>query len=78
MPLPPTETEKGDKSNRYYLLKYGSFAFQLLVVLVLVIFLGVKLDKKIGSDFLLFSWLFPLVVILGMIIKVLKDTARKK
>jgi hypothetical protein len=78
MPPRPTDRDNDRKSNRYYLIKYGSFAFQLLAILVLVIFLGITLDKKIGSNFLLFSWLFPLLVILGMIVKVLKDTAQKK
>jgi hypothetical protein len=43
-----------------------------------VIFLGVQLDKLIGISFSLFSFLFPLIVVIVMIVKVVKDTAGKK
>jgi uncharacterized integral membrane protein len=78
MPRPQIKSQKQNKSNRYYLLRYGSLAFQLLFLLLVVIFLGIQLDKKTGLSYSLFSWLFPIIVVVVMIVKVLKDTANKK
>ena len=78
MPHPPNDSEKVRKSNRYFLLKYGSFAIQLLAALLLSIIVGMKVDDIISPDFLLLTWLLPLFIVVGMIIKVMKDTARKK
>ena len=77
MPPLPTKKVQDKKSNRYYLLRYGSIAFQLTIALLVVIFLGVQVDKFIHLSFMLFSWLFPLFLVVGMIIKVIKDTSGK-
>jgi hypothetical protein len=78
MPRPQIKSQKENKSNRYYLFRYGSFTFQLLFLLLVVIFFGVQLDKLTGISFSLFSFLFPLIVVIVMIVKVVKDTAGKK
>jgi len=78
MPPPQIKPKKENKSNRYYLLRYGGFAFQLFSLLLVVVFLGVQLDNVTGLGFSLFSFLFPLIAVIVMIIKVLKDTSPKK
>jgi hypothetical protein len=65
------------KSNKQLLLEYSGFAFQLLVVIGIAVYAGLYVDKWIKIKFPLFLWLLPLIVIIGMIIKVIKDTSRK-
>jgi len=41
------------------------------------LYLGIKADAWLGINFPLLSWLLPLLVIIGMIIKLLKETGKK-
>lgn len=68
--------EKG-KSNKALLLSYAGFAFQLMAALGLATYAGWWIDKWIKWNFYLFIWLLPLIVIIGMIVKVIKDTSKK-
>lgn len=68
--------EKG-KSNKALLLSYAGLAFQLLAGIGLATYAGSWVDKWIKSNFPLFVWLLPLIVIIGMIVKVIKDTSKK-
>jgi len=78
MPLRPTDPGKEDHSNRYYLLRYGGMAFQLLAALLLSILAGIKIDKWLMGNSDLFRWLLPLVVVVGLVVKVWKDTSPRK
>jgi Na+/glutamate symporter len=69
--------ENKQKSNKQLLLEYSGLAFQLLVIIGLAIYAGFYLDKWIKTGVPLFLWLLPLIVIVGMIIKVIKDTSKK-
>lgn len=68
---------KKQKSNKALLLSYAGLAFQLLAGIGLATYAGWWLDKWIKSGFPLFIWLLPLIVIIGMIIKAVKDTSKK-
>ena len=70
--------EKKNYSNRDLLIKYSSLGAQLLAGLIVAVFAGKWLDKKIALSFPLFIWLFPLLVILGMIFNAVRDTSKKK
>ena len=70
--------EKKNYSNRDLLIKYSSLGAQLLAGLIVAVFAGKWLDKKIALSFPLCIWLFPLLVILGMIFNVVRDTSKKK
>ena len=70
--------EKKNYSNRDLLIKYSSLGVQLLAGLIVTVFAGKWLDKKIGFSFPLCIWLFPLLVILGMIFNAVRDTSKKK
>ena len=70
--------EKKNYSNRDLLIKYSSLGAQLLAGLIVAVFAGKWLDKKIALSFLLCIWLFPLLVILGMIFNAVRDTSKKK
>ncbi len=59
------------------LLKYASMASQFFVAIGLGVFAGIKLDEWLKISFPLLVWLLPLLLILGMILKVLIDTNKK-
>ena len=65
------------RSNKQILLSYANLAFQLLVSIGIATYAGLWMDRWIKMDFPLFIWLLPLVVIIGMIIKAVKDTSKK-
>ena len=56
--------------------KYAGMAFQFLAVIGVAVWLGWQIDKRRSSDFPLFTTLFPLVVIIGLIVKAIRDTGR--
>lgn len=70
-----TETKK---SNNNILWRYAGMGAQILVSLGLALFIGLKLDAWIRTPFPLLVWLLPLLVIIGMIIKTIKDTSKPK
>lgn len=51
---------------------------QILVSLGLAVFIGLKLDSWIGTSFPILVWLLPLLVIIGMIIKTIRDTSKTR
>lgn len=59
------------------LMQYAGYAAQLLVGLGLAVWAGIWLDKKIHIGFPLLIWLLPLLLLIGMMIKVVKDTSKK-
>ena len=58
-------------------MKYAGMGMQFLVSLGLAVFIGLKLDEKLHFSFPLLVWLFPLLVIIGIIVKTIKDTGKK-
>ncbi len=63
--------------GRKLLLQYAGFATQLLVGLGLGVFIGHWIDKKISIPIPVFTWLLPLLILLVMFWKVMKDTSKK-
>lgn len=66
------------KTNDSLLWKYAGFATQLAVALALVVYLGIKADTWIGFKNPVLVWTLPLLIIVVLIYKVIKDTAPKK
>ncbi len=67
------------KNNDNKLLwQYAGFATQLIFALALSVFVGLKLDKWIALSFPLAVWVLPLLVIIALIIKAIKDTNTTK
>lgn len=66
-----------NKSDRL-LWQYAGLATQLLVSLGVALYLGNWLDKKIGWGMALLVWLLPLMVLIGTMYKLIKDTSNKK
>lgn len=73
-------TNSGQKntSNKNLLIQYASLGAQLLAGLIIAVFLGKWIDEKAKFTFPVCIWLFPLIVIIGMILKAVKDTSKKK
>jgi len=69
-------------SNRFssnnrnnYLIRYASLGTQMLVAIGLAVFIGLKADKWLHSSPLL-SCILPLLVLIGIFYKLIKDTAK--
>jgi hypothetical protein len=67
-----------NKSNKDLLLQYAGLATQLLVLLAITIWAGIKLDKWLKFSTPLFTWVLPLISIVALMIKIIKDTSKKK
>ena len=64
--------------NRRELLRYAGLSSEVLGSVGLSLFIGIKADKWIALSFPIFSWALPLLVIVVLIVKLVKDTSRKK
>ena len=73
-----TDINSKNTSNKNLLIQYASMGAQLLAGLIIAVFLGKWIDEKAKFTFPVFIWLFPLLVIIGMILKAVKDTSKKK
>lgn len=60
------------------LWKYAGMGAQILASLGLAVFIGLKLDGWMGASFPILVWVLPLLVIIGLIIKTIKDTSKQK
>jgi hypothetical protein len=67
-----------NKSNNRLLLQYAGLATQLLVLLAIMVWLGMKLDKWLKFSFPLFTLILPLIAIVAMMVKIIKDTSKRK
>jgi hypothetical protein len=70
MPKPPPD-------NSRLLLQYAGLGAQLLVSLGLAVYVGLKLDEKFHFSFPILVWSLPLLVLIGIITKLIRDTSRK-
>jgi hypothetical protein len=59
------------------MLRYAGFATQLVVALGLGVAAGYWLDKKAGISVPVFTWLLPLLILIVLFLKVIKDTSKK-
>jgi hypothetical protein len=66
------------KVDNSLLWKYAGFATQLTVALVVSVYAGMKLDSLFKFKKTIIVWALPLLIILVLIYKVIKDTAPKK
>lgn len=65
-------------SKNNFFLKYASVASQFLLALMIATFIGRWIDqKKIISYKPLFIWLLPILIVIGMLVKLIKDTSKK-
>ena len=67
-----------NKQNNRDLLKYAGLAAQLFVALGFAVFMGLKLDEWLHISFPVLVWVIPLLVIISLIYKLIKETNSKK
>jgi len=66
-----------EEKPRNTLMQYAGFAAQLAAALLLAVFAGKWLDKYTGIHFPILIWLLPLLVLIVLLIKVVRDTSKK-
>ena len=66
------------KTDNSLLWKYAGFATQLTIALVISVYAGIKLDLLFNFKKPIIVWALPLLIIVVLIYKVIKDTAPKK
>jgi hypothetical protein len=64
--------------NRKELYRYASLSGQVAASVGLALFLGIRADKWLHGSFPIFSWALPLLVIVVLIVKLVKESSRKK
>jgi hypothetical protein len=67
-----------NNNNNRDLLKYAGLTAQIFIGLGLAIFIGIKADEWLFISFPVFVWVLPLLVIVSLIIKLVKETNRRK
>ena len=69
--------QKPTPSNKGLLLRYAGLTGQILVSLGIAVFIGYKIDEWLSFNTPLLVIVLPLLVIIVMIYKVIKDTSKK-
>jgi len=81
-PADPGDKREPDKdrkiSNRRELLRYAGLSSEVFASVGIALFLGVKADKWLKLSFPMFSVSLPLLVIIALIVRLVKESSRKK
>lgn len=77
-PVTGARKDRGGSGYRRELLRYAGLSSEVFVSVGLSLFIGIKADKWIALSFPIFSWALPLLVIVVLIIKLVKETSRNK
>ena len=72
--------ESKQRSNKSYsdLLRYASMGTQIFVALGLAVFVGLKIDKWLKISAPLLVLVLPVVVLVGIIYKIVRETSKQK
>jgi len=72
--------ESKQRSNKNYsdLLRYASMGTQIFVALGLAVFVGLKADKWLKISAPLLVLILPVIVLVGIIYKIVKETSKQK
>lgn len=66
------------KPDNSLLWKYAGLATQFLVGIGIAVYGGMQIDKWLKIKTPVAVWVLPLLLIIGVITKVIRDTAKKK
>ena len=71
--------ESKQRSNKNYsdLLRYASMGTQIFVGLGLAVFIGLKVDKWLKISAPLLVLILPVIVLVGIIYKIVKETSKR-
>jgi hypothetical protein len=64
--------------SRKELLRYTGLSAEVCASVGLSVFIGIKADKWLHVSFPIFAWLLPLLVIVVLIIKLVKESSKRK
>ena len=64
--------------NRRDLYRYAGLSAEVFASVGLSVFIGVKADKWLHVSFPILSWLLPLLVIVALIVKLVKESSKRK
>ena len=67
-----------EKKRNASLLQYASMGTQFLVGIGIGVFIGLKADGWLKLKIPLLIWILPLLIIISFILKLIKDTSKKK
>ena len=70
-------SENKKDNGKRLLLQYAGFASQLVISLGACVFIGYWVDKKLHLSVPVLTWLLPLLILLVLFWKVMKDTSKK-
>jgi len=59
-------------------MRYAGLGSQILVSLGIAVFAGYKIDKWLKMPLPLLVWLLPLIVLVAIIFKLIKETSSRK
>lgn len=63
--------------NNNLLYRYAGLAFQLMASLAIGVYGGYWLDKWIKPGIPVFIWVLPLLILIGILVRIVKDTSEK-
>lgn len=72
------QQQKPSKKSNTDLLRYAGLGTQIFVALGLAVYAGLRGDKWLNTSFPILVWVLPLLIIVIMIYKLIKDTSKKK
>ena len=67
-----------DKKKSSQLWQYAGMATQFLVSIGAGVFIGLKADSWLKFKTPLLVWILPLLIIIGVIVKLIRDTSKRK
>ena len=70
--------QKSQRNNNSDLLRYAGMGSQMLAVLAAAVFIGIKLNKWLKISPPLLVIILPVISLIGIFYKVLKDTSKRK
>jgi hypothetical protein len=59
-------------------MRYAGLSMEVFASVGISVFLGVKADKWVRPAFPVFSWALPLLVIVVIIVKLVKETSKRQ
>jgi hypothetical protein len=76
--LPEEKRDREPSSAAKTALQYAGLASQLLVALGLGVFAGIRLDHWLHFAVPVGAWLLPLLILVGILVKLVRDTGTRK
>lgn len=68
---------KTPQKNKNLLYEYATLGSELIIMLAIAVYVGWWIDNRLHVKIPLLVWILPLLVIIALIVKVIKDTSKK-